>query len=587
MTTALSPGQASQESRTDDSVLDTLPDGVLVADADGVVRHANDMARRLLGTDDLVGRPLAEVVALQNLDGHEWYTLTDPYEGLNIRRMQAEQAWRLPDGTELLVTTRMCRRSPHHPVEQVAVSLRSARARDRLDRERSDLVATVAHELRSPLTGVRGFTGTLLARWDKFTDDQKKLIMQSVHSDTDRLTRLIAELLEVARIDTGRLSLYPRPLDVASAVEQVTQSVRAGTGREVHFEPEPDLPQILADPDRFAQVITNLVDNAVRHGEGMVRVTASPRQDDRWPSWSRTRGRASARRSASGSSRSSGSTAPAAGPGSACTSPTGWSPPTAGTSSSPTPGRRGPDRDVLAGVLCRLIPVRRLRRRFLHWRFLLRRFPHGRLQISSHGKATMSGPNTDYDPVAVTPLKAEEVEAMRDAALAAIESAGSLEELKQARLDHAGDRSPLALANREIGALPPQARKEAGQRVGQARGAVGQALAARQAVLEEEHEARILVEEAVDVTLALGPAADRRPAPGDHAVGADRGRVPGDGLGGRGGPARRGGVAELRRAQPRPGPSGPHHAGHVLDGPRRERDRAAHPHLARCRRGPC
>jgi signal transduction histidine kinase len=279
MTTALSPGQASQESRTDDSVLDTLPDGVLVADADGVVRHANDMARRLLGTDDLVGRPLAEVVALQNLDGHEWYTLTDPYEGLNIRRMQAEQAWRLPDGTELLVTTRMCRRSPHHPVEQVAVSLRSARARDRLDRERSDLVATVAHELRSPLTGVRGFTGTLLARWDKFTDDQKKLIMQSVHSDTDRLTRLIAELLEVARIDTGRLSLYPRPLDVASAVEQVTQSVRAGTGREVHFEPEPDLPQILADPDRFAQVITNLVDNAVRHGEGMVRVTASPRQE--------------------------------------------------------------------------------------------------------------------------------------------------------------------------------------------------------------------------------------------------------------------------------------------------------------------
>jgi signal transduction histidine kinase len=192
--------------------------------------------------------------------------------------MQAEQAWRLPDGTELLVTTRMRRRSPHHPVEQVAVSLRSARARDRLDRERSDLVATVAHELRSPLTGVRGFTGTLLARWDKFSDDQKKLIMQSVHADTDRLTRLIAELLEVARIDTGRLSLYPRPLDVASAVEQVTHSVRAGTGREVHFEPDPDLPQILADPDRFAQVLTNLVENAVRHGEGMVWVTAAIRQ---------------------------------------------------------------------------------------------------------------------------------------------------------------------------------------------------------------------------------------------------------------------------------------------------------------------
>ena len=73
----------------------------------------------------------------------------------------------------------------------------------------------------------------------------------------------------------------------------------------------------------------------------------------------------------------------------------------------------------------------------------------------------MSGPNTDYDPVEVTPLKPEEVEAARDAALAAVAAAVDLDSLKQARLDHAGDRSPLALANREIGALPPQARKEA------------------------------------------------------------------------------------------------------------------------------
>ena len=94
----------------------------------------------------------------------------------------------------------------------------------------------------------------------------------------------------------------------------------------------------------------------------------------------------------------------------------------------------------------------------------------------------MSGPNTDYDPVEVTPLKSEQVEEMREAALAAIASAADLDALKQVRLDHAGDRSPLALANREIGALPPQARKEAGQRVGQARGAINQALAARQVV---------------------------------------------------------------------------------------------------------
>ncbi|WGX94447.1 phenylalanine--tRNA ligase subunit alpha [Nocardioides sp. L-11A] len=113
----------------------------------------------------------------------------------------------------------------------------------------------------------------------------------------------------------------------------------------------------------------------------------------------------------------------------------------------------------------------------------------------------MSGPNTDYDPVEVAAVSPAELETARDAALAAIAAATDLEQLKAVRSEHAGDRSPLALANREIGALPPQARKEAGQRVGQARGAVSKALAARQEVLEAEHEARILVEEAVDVTL--------------------------------------------------------------------------------------
>ncbi|MDP3892207.1 phenylalanine--tRNA ligase subunit alpha [Nocardioides sp.] len=126
----------------------------------------------------------------------------------------------------------------------------------------------------------------------------------------------------------------------------------------------------------------------------------------------------------------------------------------------------------------------------------------------------MSGPNSEYDPVEVTPLRADEVEAMRDAAIAAVAEATDLESLKRIRLEHAGDRSPLALANREIGALPPQARKEAGQRVGQARGAVNQALARRQAVLEVEHEERILVEEAVDVTLPT----DRRPRGSRHPV---------------------------------------------------------------------
>ncbi|MGH3358420.1 MAG: phenylalanine--tRNA ligase subunit alpha [Nocardioidaceae bacterium] len=93
------------------------------------------------------------------------------------------------------------------------------------------------------------------------------------------------------------------------------------------------------------------------------------------------------------------------------------------------------------------------------------------------------------------------IEELRDTALSAIADADSLDTLKQVRLDHAGDRSPLALANRAIGSMPPEERKTAGQRIGAARKAVGTELAARTEVLEAEHEARMLVEEAVDVTL--------------------------------------------------------------------------------------
>src|SRR4051812_31658264 len=127
---------------------------------------------------------------------------------------------------------------------------------------------------------------------------------------------------------------------------------------------------------------------------------------------------------------------------------------------------------------------------------------------------SMSGPNSEYDPVQVTPLDEEHVTAMREEALAAIAAATDLAELKQVRTEHAGDRSPLALANREIGALPPQARKDAGQRVGQARGAVNQALGRRQAELEVEAEARMLVEETVDVTLPW----DRRTRGARHPI---------------------------------------------------------------------
>jgi signal transduction histidine kinase len=172
----------------------------------------------------------------------------------------------------VLTTAKLVRNEPLGPVVGLAVGLRSGRGRARLDRDRSDLVATVAHELRSPLTGVKGFVQALLNRWDKLSDDQRKLMLETVNADADRLARLIAELLDVARIDTGRLQLYPRETSAEVLVRRVVDSIEAGTSREITLEVEDDLPEVFADPDKLTQVVTNLVENAIRHGQGQVGV---------------------------------------------------------------------------------------------------------------------------------------------------------------------------------------------------------------------------------------------------------------------------------------------------------------------------
>jgi phenylalanyl-tRNA synthetase alpha chain len=126
----------------------------------------------------------------------------------------------------------------------------------------------------------------------------------------------------------------------------------------------------------------------------------------------------------------------------------------------------------------------------------------------------MSAPNKSYDPVEVADLSPEAIDAAVATALAAIAAASDLDSLKEARLAHSGDRSPLALANREIGALPPAAKAEAGKRVGEARGQVRVALEQRQVDLERERDERVLIDEAVDVTLPYA----RRPVGARHPL---------------------------------------------------------------------
>lgn len=143
-----------------------------------------------------------------------------------------------------------------------------------------ELVSAVSHELRTPLTSVKGYTSLLLHRWDRVPDDQKKAMLGQVAVDAERVTRLITELLDISRLETGCLHLRRRLVDLAALAGAVVEKVgRAHEGLTCELSFPDDLPRAYVDADKVEQVLTNLVENAAKYGSPQgISVTAVHRE---------------------------------------------------------------------------------------------------------------------------------------------------------------------------------------------------------------------------------------------------------------------------------------------------------------------
>lgn len=139
----------------------------------------------------------------------------------------------------------------------------------------AEMVSKMAHELRSPLTSVKGFSATLVDKWDRFNDEQRQELIGTIHQDAERMGRIISEVLDIARAEAGRLELARTQVNVGDLIAKVTESIGAqGSIDRVEISVPEDL-TVFADEERLGHVVHNLIENAVRFSEeGPISIAA-------------------------------------------------------------------------------------------------------------------------------------------------------------------------------------------------------------------------------------------------------------------------------------------------------------------------
>ncbi len=257
-----------------ETLIETSPVGVAVFDAaTGAPLSVNREALRI--TDDLrlPGRPredLLKVLTVRRGDGQVLSLAEFPFAKLlgNGERLRAEElVLSVPDGRSVTVLVNVTPLpSEDGGVETVVVTFQDMTPLEDLERLRADFLGMVSHELREPLTSIKGSTDTMLESLHSLDPAEIVQFLRIIKSQTERMRDLISQLLDVARIETGALAVSPEPADLASLVDEARNTFLSGGNREnLVIDLEPDLPRAMADRRRIVQVLGNLLTNAARY----------------------------------------------------------------------------------------------------------------------------------------------------------------------------------------------------------------------------------------------------------------------------------------------------------------------------------
>jgi signal transduction histidine kinase len=154
------------------------------------------------------------------------------------------------------------------------------------DKTFAELISKSAHELRSPLTAVQGFSGTLVKRWDRFSDEQRLQLVETIYADAQRMGRIISEVLDLARMESGRFELSLEEVMLDDLARRVADNAMRLPGAERLAVAVPEGLSVRADASRFEHLLNNLVENAIKFSdEGAVELGARASDDDMVEVW--------------------------------------------------------------------------------------------------------------------------------------------------------------------------------------------------------------------------------------------------------------------------------------------------------------
>jgi PAS domain S-box-containing protein len=263
--------QQQEQATEREAILTSIADGVVVNDTEGSIILVNPAAEHILGVErkELLSRDYGDLFSVFDEKGQKEAIAamrallsTEVPEVAKDYNIKLEAEGRV---IHALLSPVILMRGDFKGVVTI---FRDVTKEVEADRAKSEFVSTVSHELRTPMTAIKGYTDLLHAGAAGPINPEQKRFLTTIKSNTDRLTALINDLLDISRMETGRIRFEPRPLQVGDVVADVVNAL-AGQAEEnkqsLTYEVAAGLPDVLGDRDRLNQVLTNLVGNAVRY----------------------------------------------------------------------------------------------------------------------------------------------------------------------------------------------------------------------------------------------------------------------------------------------------------------------------------